>query len=135
MKKGDVILAGAVLFTAGVLFLAQRTGEADGGSAVVWQGQERTASYPLDTNRTETIYGPDGGWNILVIQNGEAYLADADCPDRLCVKQGRIARTGQALTCLPHRLSVTIEGGREPELDDVTGQLPERMRNYERAEI
>ena len=135
MKKNDMILAGAVLFTAGVLFLAQKTGKAAGGSVVVWQGQERIASYPLDTDRTETIYGPAGGWNILVIQNGEACLADADCPDRLCVKQGRIARTGQAITCLPHRLSVTIEDGQAPELDDVSGRLPERMRKDERAEI
>ena len=134
MKKSDVILAGAVFFTAGILCLLQKSGEAAGGNAVVWQGQERIASYPLYKDRTETIQRPAGGRNILVIKGGEVYMEDADCPDRLCVKQGRIARTGQTITCLPHRLSVTIEDGQEPELDGVTGRRPERIRNYDRAE-
>ena len=58
--------------------------------------------------------------NRLVIRGGEAWIEDADCPDRLCVKQGRISRNGQAVTCLPHKLVITVESGKETELDGVT---------------
>ncbi len=89
--------------------------------AVVYQGRDRIAAYPLSEERTEEFLSPDGGRNILVISAGEAYMQDADCPDRLCVEQGRISRTGQTLTCLPHRLLVTIEEGEAAGLDGVTG--------------
>ena len=59
--------------------------------------------------------------NRLVIRGGEAWIEDADCPDRLCVKQGRISRNGQAVTCLPHKLVITVESGKETELDVAEG--------------
>ncbi len=123
MKKSDIILAGAVLGIAGVMLCLQSMGRTvqESGMAVVYRGRERIASYPLSGERTEEFLSPDGGRNILVISSGEAYIQDADCPDRLCVKQGKISRTGQTLTCLPHKLLVTIEDGREAELDGVTG--------------
>ena len=55
------------------------------------------------------IYSLNGGTNILVIKDGKAYLEDADCPDKLCVRQGRIHRSGETITCLPNKLTVTVE--------------------------
>ena len=58
---------------------------------------------------------------MIVIEKGEVYMEDADCPDKLCMKQGSISGTGQTIVCLPHKLVVTVENGKEPELDGVTG--------------
>ncbi len=123
MKKSDMILAGAVFGIAGAMLCLQGMGKdaEESGMAVVYQGRDRIAAYPLSEERTEEFLSPDGGRNILVISAGEAYMQDADCPDRLCVEQGRISRTGQTLTCLPHRLLVTIEEGEAAGLDGVTG--------------
>ena len=46
--------------------------------------------------------------NILIIENGYAWLEDADCPDKLCVRQGKVHLDGQVITCLPNKLTVTI---------------------------
>ena len=46
--------------------------------------------------------------NILIIENGVAWLEDADCPDKLCVRQGKVHLDGQVITCLPNKLTVTI---------------------------
>ena len=35
-------------------------------------------------------------------------MADADCPDKLCVRQGKIHRNGETITCLPNKLTVTV---------------------------
>ncbi len=53
-------------------------------------------------------YSLNGGSNILVIENGEAYLSYADCPDKTCVKTGKISYSGQSIICLPNRLTVTV---------------------------
>ena len=54
-------------------------------------------------------YSLNGGTNTLVIKDGKAYMADADCPDKLCVRQGKIHRNGETLTCLPNKLTVTVK--------------------------
>ena len=50
----------------------------------------------------------NGGTNSLIIKDGKAYMADADCPDKLCVRQGKIHRNGETITCLPNKLTVTV---------------------------
>ena len=58
--------------------------------------------------------------NTVVIENGEAYMADADCPDQLCMHQGAIKRDGQTIICLPHRLVVEVVGGEKEEYDSIS---------------
>lgn len=117
MKKADIIFIAAIIIVAAVLFGIFLTGE-KGATAVVTVNGKETARYPLSVDGTFAL---NGGSNILVIENGEAYLKDANCPDKLCVKMGRISKTGQSVTCLPNKLNVRIEGAGEPEVDMVVG--------------
>ncbi len=63
---------------------------------------------PLDT---DTVYDINNeyGKNRIVIENGEAYMKEADCPDGLCKNMGKISRKGQSVICLPHRLVIEIK--------------------------
>ena len=118
-QRGDIILIVGCLLAAlvccGLRLLLRR----DGGAVVVEQNGRETARYALDEDRTVRIEG-EGGYNLLVIEGGEAWLSEADCPNLLCVKTGRIRYAGQSIVCLPHRLAVRIVGGAS-ELDAVTG--------------
>lgn len=58
------------------------------------------------------------GHNKVVIADGEVWMEEADCPDRLCVSQGKISRSGQTIICLPNKTMVTIKGGKS-EYDGV----------------
>ena len=58
--------------------------------------------------------------NIVVIADGEAYMAEASCPDKLCIHQGRIESRSQSIVCLPNRVIVTVVDGEEPEIDSMT---------------
>ena len=118
-KRGDIFLIAGCLLAALVccgLLLGLRK---DGGAVVVEQDGRETARYALDEDRTVRIEGEEG-YNLLVIQGGEAWLSEADCPTQLCVKTGKIRYAGQSLVCLPHRLAVRIVGG-VSALDAVTG--------------
>ncbi|MGN1171028.1 MAG: NusG domain II-containing protein [Lachnospiraceae bacterium] len=118
-KRNDLILIITVLLAAcafyGLRLFLSRDGS---GTVEVYRNKALIASYSLSEDREEVL-SYDGHFNILVIRDGEAFIRDADCPDRLCVNQGRIYADGQSLICLPHRLTVTIQGGKEPELDAV----------------
>lgn len=123
MKKNDFIFAGVVLAISCMLLFFQKVGTlfSDDSMVCIYQGNEKLASYPLTGDRRESILSPEGGRNVIVIEKGEVYMEDADCPDKLCMKQGSISGPGQTIVCLPHKLVVTVENGKEPELDGVTG--------------
>ena len=74
--------------------------------------------HPLSVNGTFPL---NGGSNILIIQDGQAWVSEANCPDLICVRQGKIHYTGQVITCLPNRLTVTVEGGESGGVDLFVG--------------
>lgn len=118
-KRGDLYLIIGCLLAALVLCGLWLLLRQDGGTVIVEQNGRVTARYPLGEDRTVRIEGA-GGYNLLVIEGGEVYLSEADCPTGLCVKTGRIRYAGQSIVCLPHRLAVRITGGASG-LDAVTG--------------
>lgn len=63
------------------------------------------AEYPLCEDGEYEI---NGGTNLLVIENGSAYMKYASCPDGLCKNQGRKSLSGEKIVCLPNRVLVEI---------------------------
>lgn len=109
-KKGlryDLILIISLLVLSlvavGVLFAMRKTGE----YAVVEIDGEEVARYPLNIDGEYTL---NGGTNLLVIEDGRAYMSYADCPDHTCVKTGKIRYSGESITCLPNRVNIYITG-------------------------
>ena len=117
MKKKDFILIGAIVAVALVLLLCVKLTQKEGAGVIVKIDGQEVGTYSLSVNGT---YSLNGGTNILVIEDGYAYLKDANCPDHLCVKQGKISKTGQVITCLPNKLTVTVYGGEENDVDLVS---------------
>lgn len=54
----------------------------------------------------ETKYG----YNLVEFGDEEVRVIEADCPDKLDVKQGYISNIGETLVCLPNRLVIEIKG-------------------------
>ena len=110
MKKRDIILIASILIVAIAFFLIVELTKEEGAGVTIKVDGVKVAEYSLSKNGT---YPLNGGTNILVIENGKAYLTDANCPDKLCVHQGKISRTGETITCLPNKLTVTVFGAEE----------------------
>lgn len=62
---------------------------------------------------TEYVIESESGTNTICIMNGKVFMKDASCPDKLCINMGKISRSGQAIICLPNKVSVEIEGSLE----------------------
>lgn len=119
IKRNDFLLIGAFLIISLCLLLYQNTiGAKTGAVIVILQDGEEIGRYPLKEEMELLIEG-NYGENLLVIGNGKAFIKEADCPDRLCVKQKAISRQGESLICLPHRLVVTVEGAPDSDVDAV----------------
>lgn len=116
--RRDLILISACVLLAVFLLAAQRLLQKSGNWAVVRQEGRELGRYPLSQDAQIPLHTAEG-YNLLVIEAGQAYIREADCPNGLCIQEGRVSRTGESLVCLPHQLTVTIEGGEEA-LDGVS---------------
>lgn len=107
IRRADLILIAALLLVALLLYFLLIWNRKPGQGVIVSVDGQEIARYALTDEGT---YSLNGGTNTLVIEDGSAYLIEADCPDHLCVKQGKIRGEGQVITCLPNRLTVTVYG-------------------------
>jgi hypothetical protein len=59
------------------------------------------------------------GENLIQIKDGKVHVLDADCPDKVCIKDGYISEPGQILVCLPNKVVVEVKGKiTNQEIDD-----------------
>lgn len=72
---------------------------------------------PIDNNSYNEVIPINNkfGRNIIRIMNGGVSVEDADCPDKICLKQGFINKSGQSIICLPHKLVIEIIGNTKEE--------------------
>ena len=107
MKKNDLILIGSILLVIAIIFAVTTLTKEEGAYVVVKVDGKEVGQYSLTVDGE---YELNGGTNILRIEGGAAYLTWANCPDHLCVKQGKVSMTGETITCLPNKLTVTVYG-------------------------
>lgn len=110
----DVILIASLLIVSTIAVSVLLLTRERGNKIIVEIAGERVAEYSLYQNGE---YELNGGTNILVIENGEAYLSYADCPDHTCVRTGRIKYAGQSIVCLPNKVTVTVKGNSDGGVD------------------
>ncbi len=121
MKKKDIILIGTILLIALISYLVIHFRSNNTGNIVIVSvSGEIYGKYPLNENRIIDV-NENKGYNRIVINDGKVYMEEADCPDKYCVSQGKISKTGEIIVCLPHKLSVEIKNQSEAtdEIDAV----------------
>ena len=118
-KRNDLILVAAlvliVLSALLVLFLFRR----EGGTVRVTKDGKLWGEYSLREDRTVEIVGEDG-YNRLIIEDGEAYMEYASCPDGICVSHRPVRFDGESIICLPNRVVVEIHASGENTPDIIS---------------
>ncbi len=104
ITKKDFILVLIVLVVgfAGFIFL----NSADKG---------KTATIKVDGEVVETLLLNEDTsveFNNVVIacENGEIYVKESTCTDKVCMRSGRISKSGEGIICAPNRVSIEIDG-------------------------
>ena len=121
-----VVVAAYVAFQLqGATSVDEQTGAvtSDATGEAVWvlvtdaDGVEYTYNLSVDGTHTITT---DEGYNIVVIEDGQVCVSEADCPNQDCVNTGKVDGVGEQIVCLPHELIVeVVSDSEEPEYDVV----------------
>ncbi len=108
MKKTDIILLVAIVLVAAIaLTVTYLVLDGSGDTVVVTVDGEEYARLPLNKD-TELTITSDNGTNVLVIKDGKAFISEASCPDKICVKTGN-ADEIKSIVCLPNKVTVRVE--------------------------
>lgn len=118
LKRDIILVLSMVIIAAAAFLIINFAVKKDGSYAVI--KVDGSVIKTLDLNSGETtieVNGYQGGVNKVVINDGKVSMTEADCPDELCVKTGKISRVGETIVCLPHRVVVEIKGS--PDDDSI----------------
>ncbi len=114
VRKADIVLGIVMAVLCGILCWSVYGEGSSGAEVVISVDGEVYGRYSLDENRVIDIDGA-GKHNSVSIENGKAFMSEADCPDGYCLEQyrsaGGIYRVNQTIVCLPNRVVVYIENG------------------------
>ena len=105
--RWDIIVIATILSLSLLLVAVMSLTKKEGSVVVVEINGVTAGEYPLTRNG---VFPLNGGTNVLVIEDGAAYLNYSNCPDHTCEQTGKIRYVGQTIVCLPNRLSITIQG-------------------------
>jgi hypothetical protein len=113
--RNDILLLSAVLIFALLAFLIFKITARPGSYVTVSIDGSVVAEYPLDKD-TEALIECESGYNLLIIKEGEAYIAEASCPDGICSSHRPIKHSGRTIVCLPNKVVVAVRS--DVESDD-----------------
>lgn len=123
MKKSDWIIIGiglvVALLTMGGLKLQQVLNDTDKKIVEVYSKGQLIDTFDINEDG-RYLYELPKGMNEFVIENGEAYMLDADCPELTCLDEHAISHVNETIVCLPNQFHLLVVGNEEVEIDAIS---------------
>lgn len=121
MKRGDFILIFAFLLLFGGWFFYIQNSFVETNSkyiSVQVNGRE-IKKIKFGVGKSKYPIRTEYGINVLEVDESGVRVIEANCPDKLDVKFGKVNKVGQSIVCLPNRLVIEIKSDSENEIDVV----------------
>ncbi|MBQ9979131.1 MAG: NusG domain II-containing protein [Clostridia bacterium] len=122
--KNDIIFIVAVVLLIGLAAGAMLLFRQEGGAVEVKVNGKLYGTYSLSKDQVIEIRSGDD-YNILVIENGKAYVREANCPGadtyyHKCTNKKPISYKGESILCKEHGVVIAIVGGEDSGGPDIT---------------
>lgn len=125
-KRSDILIV-SVILAAGILSWAVYSHFAgnEKGKAEIYYESKLVKTVALDKSVDKTFSLPQNEHVIFhLYKDGSICFAKSDCPDKICVKTGKLRRVGESAACLPNKIIMKIvpENRNEDTPDLIIGQ-------------
>lgn len=124
-KRTDIIVIAAILLISLISWIAYEIYTDDKAiKAEIYYYSELVKTVRLDKPKNYK-FSIDQNPNVIfqVDENGGIAFISSDCPDKVCVKTGRLYRIGEYAACLPNGIIIKIvsEGRENDDVDIIVG--------------
>ena len=112
MKKIFILIVTAVAIISIIFGLIISVVYSDANIACIYVNDKLYDSVDLKkvkNSYTIDIQVEDGGHNIILVEEGAISMQSADCPDKLCVNQGKISNGIYPIVCLPNKVIISVK--------------------------
>ncbi len=113
-RAGDFVVAATIILLAMAIWLFPMRNKDKGEYVNIYQNGKLLERMSLDKGESKELGGV-----CINVKNGEAFVSEADCPDKVCEKSGKISRSGESIACVPNKILIKIEG--KGEVDVIAG--------------
>lgn len=118
--RKDIIFISILLLISGCLFLMNRFLLLKQGDKIqITVGDKLYGEYSLANDQDIPIVIHGEVIDTVTIKDGSAYMSEASCPDRLCMKMGKISKDQETIVCLPYKIVVTVVSEEESDYDSI----------------
>ena len=107
-NKKDLLLIVALLLIGFILVVVFSMNKTDGKKVYVYVDGKIIKKFDIYID-IEYKIETDIGYNILVIQDGKAYIKEASCPDRICQNNKPIDSINESIICIPNKLVIEVK--------------------------
>ncbi|MDO5017836.1 MAG: NusG domain II-containing protein [Lagierella massiliensis] len=119
MKQGDKVLIFFIVLLSVMsyvfLYLAGRDDRNKYISVQVEGNEYKRLTFASGNNSYEYKIDTAEGTNVIEIEEEKIQMIKADCPDKLCIRQGYISRVGEVLVCIPNKVVVEIKSDKNSD--------------------
>lgn len=123
LKKGDLLII-LLLLVAGIVWFIQDSlrSDTEGSLAVIEVEGKRVQTLSMDENGRYKINLPNDKSMEVMVENNEIWVLEetVDCPQKICVRTGKISKPGETIVCLPNKTVIYIEGFANTNVDDIS---------------
>ena len=118
VRKADLIIIAVIIIVAGFLLLKNYNSKAEKLTAEIIVDGRLYETVDLSSVNEQNRYVLDTDPQVVIMaENGQIWFEKSDCPDKVCVKSGKLKHKGDTAVCLPAKTIVTILGS---DLDALT---------------
>ncbi|NLV50650.1 MAG: NusG domain II-containing protein [Clostridiales bacterium] len=112
-KKTDMLIIASIVLFCVVFWLVYRGVYAKPGKyAEIYHNSQQVKKVELQSGSEYVFSVPQSPEVVFrVYSDGSIAFLSSDCPDKVCIRAGRLSRAGQYAACLPNRLYIKIVSG------------------------
>lgn len=121
LLRNDIILILCLILVVAAFGAAYFFFREEGSSVTVKVNGEVYGTYSLLEDTSVEIFSEhsEGGYNLLVIKDGKAYVEIASCPDGVCAKHKPISLERESIVCLPNKVEISVDKAEKSNAPDV----------------
>lgn len=107
-KRDLLLVLGILVFAGGFYLVNQFINRAPGAMVKITVDGQVVEMLDLSEDTDTIIESFDNNTNHLIIKDKKVWISEASCPNKDCIKRGKIWENGEYIACLPNQMIAII---------------------------
>lgn len=109
-KKNDIIIIAGLLVISAVFWLGYGAlNQGKQAEAEIYYGSKLVMTVDLGKREDRTFSVPENDHVVFhLYEDGSIRFEESDCPDKVCIRSGRLSVIGSSAACLPNKLILKL---------------------------